>query len=119
MVIYKRDRITIGDEANRYEYKLAVPWCECCGKVAGSSVHHHIPQSFRHLGDVYIIDLPINYSTLGVWCGCHAIVEHNEKQYYGKGLDVKSGKSWDYWHKLKDGQDADEFIANWLKEQEA
>jgi hypothetical protein len=117
MVIYRRDRITVGDERNRIDYLDENPMCECCFKQLGQ-VHHAITQQHRYLGEVYVIDLPINYFTLGTWC-CHAIIEHNEKQYYKLGLDKKSGKSWDYWHKLKDGQDADEFIASWLKEQEA
>ena len=107
-MIYKRHRKTIGDERNRIEYLESQLMCECCRKQVGQ-VHHHIPQQFTHLGDVYIIDLPVNYSTLGTWC-CHAIVEHNEKQYYGKGMDVMSGRKWSYWHELKNGQDPHDFI---------
>ena len=114
MVIYKRDRVTIGDERNRYEYKLEHPICECCRRYVGQ-VHHAVPQQHRYKGEVYIIDLPWNYFTLGTWC-CHDICEKHEKQYYAKGLDKISKKPWEYWNTPKDGIDADEFIErmrNW------
>ena len=115
MVIYKRDRITIGDERNRDRYLEKNPICECCGKRVGF-VHHIIPQQYRYMGEVYIIDLAWNYFTLGTWC-CHGVIEHNESQYNREFLGKVTKKPWSYWHTPKDGINADEFIANWLAEQ--
>lgn len=110
---YKRDRITIGDAKNKNRYLFNNQLCECCGKQRGD-IHHHIRKQFRYKGEVYEIELPINYSTLCLQC--HGIIEYNENQYYRELFKVVTCKPFSYWHELKDGIDVEELIESYINE---
>ena len=113
-IYYAKNTKIIGDVVNKKKY-IEKQWsCEICNGTYEAAVHHRIKQHTQHMGNRYTIELPNNYATL---CrNCHGIVGGKRSQYYGKGLDVYSGKSYESWHRLIDEQDADEFIENWLKE---
>jgi len=114
-MVNKKYRNVIGDTDNKQEYLEENPMCECCHEQAGN-VHHHIYQQFTFRGIGYIFELKINYSTLCM--DCHAIIEHNEKQYYrqlyGKENKFRSGHvnliKWDYWKTMKEGHEPTDFI---------
>lgn len=110
---YKKNRITIGSIKNRGAYLQDTPYCECCGSNYRVSVHHHIPQQWKHAGQEYSLDIMANYSSLCMYC--HSIIEHNESQYdrelFGKVLNGKlNWVQWKYWKTLKNGKEPEDYI---------
>ena len=114
-IYYAKNTKIIGDPENKAEYAEANGRCEICQGTYLLAIHHRIKQNTQYRGNRYTIELPNNYATL---CrSCHGVVHGSRSQYNREGLDVYSGKSYESWHRFIDEQDADEFIANWLKEQ--
>lgn len=103
----KKNRTTIGNINNRQEYAIEHTRCESCNGTMWLAIHHHIRQTWKYLGDEYVLELSENYSTL---CSdCHAIIEHNENQY-NRQLFPKNHIHYDYWHKLKNGKEPEEYL---------
>lgn len=103
---YRKHRITIGNKDNRGLYLEKNPCCEICRSTYLIAVHHHIDQQWKHMGQCYIIDLPENYSTL---CNtCHGIIDIQRQ--YERELIAKAKKPFEYWHKLKNGKEPENYV---------
>jgi hypothetical protein len=95
-VSYKANRLRIGDIAQRQAYLEENPRCEICGSSFLLAVHHHIPQQYAINGQVFILDIPQNYTAL---CGlCHG---EKDKEM----------------NKLKDGSKPEEHVLAWIEQQ--
>jgi len=117
---YKANRIVIGDIANRQAYLEENPRCEICGKP-NNHVHHLIPQQFAINGQVFVLELSINYGNLCLY-SCHAISEHNKEQYdrevFGRAFNGRiCWKPYEYWHTLRDGSKPEEHVLAWIEQQ--
>ena len=94
---YKANRHTVGSKDNRQAYLEEHPCCELCKSTFLLACHHHIPQQYSVCGEVFILDIPDNYTAL---CGvCHGDME--------KELNT-----------LKSGDNPDEIILSWIDVQE-
>ena len=113
-MVNKVHRIVIGSIDNRDSYPIKC--CEICGQ--SGHIHHHIEQQYSICGEVFVIELHINYSNLCITH--HPIAEKNPKQYdkevYGHSFAIGiCWKPYEHWHKLKDEVDHEKLILDWIE----
>jgi hypothetical protein len=120
--MYKINRHYIDEQGNsltekeaklrRLEYFHAHPYCECCGGHDFLAVHHHIKSQYQYHGEVYSLEIPFNYSVLCL--DCHQQVHASSNQYDRN----KHSKPLDFWCRLKDNNEPEYYIREYLRKQQ-
>ena len=112
---YKKQRIQIGDPANRQLYAYEHDRCECCGSNLNLAVHHRLKQQYQYKGERYTIDLSINYNIL---CNdkCHPVIDTLNERQYNREIFPKNGIEFNTWIGLK-GIDVDDFFEALAKDE--
>ena len=97
-------------KAYKRDYAEEHQLCECCHKSTyGLAIHHHVKQGYRHLGEEYALEFADNYSFLCM--DCHQQLHASSNQY--ERNNHKLPKS--YFETLKDGQEPEYYIQEYLK----